>query len=68
MNKNNNTPQNPALSNTAVISSQDIGKEAMDFVKNNCLTWCQLDWCHLRACEKPELKQKIINGGQIDCL
>jgi len=41
---------------------QDISTEAMNFVKENCMTWCNFEFCHLRACEKPELKQNIING------
>jgi hypothetical protein len=47
-------------------SDADLGRQAMKFVKENCMSWCNLEWCHLRACEKPELKEKIIKGEPIN--
>ena len=34
----------------------DLAKEAMEFVKNNCITWCNFEGCSERQCEK--LKDK----------
>ena len=28
----------------------ELAKEAMEFVKNNCLSWCQLEYCSTQAC------------------
>jgi len=30
---------------------EDLANEAMDFVKNNCVTWCDFQ-CSQRKCEK----------------
>lgn len=39
-----------------------LSKEAMDFVKNNCMTWCDFQGCSTRECEK-KLKTKIMKSG-----
>ncbi len=39
-----------------------LSKEAMDFVKNNCMAWCDFQGCSTRECEK-QLKNKIMKTG-----
>lgn len=33
-------------------TDKDLSKEAMEFVKNNCMTWCNFEGCSTRECEK----------------
>ena len=41
----------------------NLAKEAMDFVRNNCMTWCNFDGCSTRECEK--LNNKNMNELEI---